>query len=106
MGNSWVVDLRHFLTDDGSLAEMPRPAMRLATYFGRIVRAVTVRDKSSLATGIRCRRRPSQRPCPGEVIAFIDYQNGSAIVWSCPVCGDNGIISGWEGTLWDWSVSA
>lgn len=103
---TWVVDLRHFLREDGSLAEMPRPAVRLATYFGQIVRAVTLRGNDSLSTGVRCRRRPSRRLCPGEIIAFIDDQSESAIVWACPVCGDNGIISGWGGTFWDWSVNA
>jgi len=23
------------------------------------------------------------------------------MVWHCPICGDNGIIRGWEGTFWD-----
>jgi hypothetical protein len=23
-----------------------------------------------------------------------------------PVCEDDGIISGWKGTIWDWSVNA
>jgi len=106
MGNSWVIDLRHFLNEDGALAEMPRPVSRLANYFGRIVKAVTSRNKDVLTIGIRCRRRPGHRSCLGEIIAFMDYERNSVIVWSCPICGDNGVISGWEGTVWDWSVSA
>jgi hypothetical protein len=23
------------------------------------------------------------------------------IVWDCPWCGENGVIRGWEDTLWD-----
>jgi len=23
------------------------------------------------------------------------------VLWFCPVCGDSGQISGWEGTFWD-----
>lgn len=23
------------------------------------------------------------------------------IYWHCPVCGDNGLISGWQDTFWD-----
>jgi hypothetical protein len=23
------------------------------------------------------------------------------MVWFCPMCGDNGIIRGWQGTFWD-----
>ena len=33
MGDTWIVDLRHYLTPAGALAEMPRPARRLAEYF-------------------------------------------------------------------------
>ena len=40
----------------------------------------------------------------GEIIAFMNEQE--AIFWSCPVCEDNGIISGWKGTIWDWSVNS
>jgi hypothetical protein len=104
MGNAWITDLRHFLNEDGSLANMPNRARTLAEYFGHIVKGVTTRQKDALATGVRCRKRPRQRRCPGEIIAFIDEQE--AISWSCPVCEDNGVISGWKGTLWDWSVNA
>ena len=106
MGNTWVTDLWHFLNDDGSLADMPRPAFNLATYFGRIVRAVTTRNKDTLVTGVRCRRRLGRRQCSGEIIAFVDEQRASAIDWSCQVCKDNGFISGWQDTIWDWSVRA
>jgi hypothetical protein len=104
MGNAWITDLRHFVNEDGSLATMPNRARALAEYFGRIVKGVTTRQKDALATGVRCRKRPRRRKCPGEIIAFIDEQE--AISWSCPVCEDNGVISGWKGTLWDWSVNA
>jgi hypothetical protein len=26
---------------------------------------------------------------------------GFRIHWHCPVCNDNGFISGWQATLWD-----
>jgi len=104
MGNAWIADLRHFVNEDGNLANMPNRALTLAEYCGHIVKGVTTRQKDALATGVRCRRRPGRRKCPGEIIAFIDEQE--AISWSCPVCEDNGVISGWKGTIWDWSVNA
>ena len=104
MGNAWITDVRHFLNDDGSRANLRNPGRTLAEYFGRIVKGVTTRQKDALATGVRCRKRPKRRKCPGEIIAFIDEQG--AISWSCPVCEDNGVISGWKGTIWDWSVNA
>ncbi len=105
MGNTWITDIRHFLDDDGSLvAGMPKQALKLANYFGRIIKAVTGRNGDTLSTGVNCRRRPGRKPCPGEVVAVVDEHG--AIFWSCPVCEDNGTISGWKGTMWDWSVSA
>lgn len=37
MGNTWVVDLRHYLTSDGAMAAMPPRARLLAEYFASIV---------------------------------------------------------------------
>ena len=99
-----ITDLRHFLNEDGSRAEMPNPARTCAEYFGRIVKGVTTRQRDALATGVRCRKRYRRSPCPGEIIAFINERD--AISWSCPVCEDNGVISGWKGTIWDWSVNS
>ena len=101
---AWITDLGHFLDEDGRRAEMPNPARTLAEYFGRIVKGVTTRQRDALATGVKCRKRFKRNKCPGEIIAFVDEQQ--AISWSCPVCEDNGVISGWKETIWDWSVNA
>jgi hypothetical protein len=71
MGNTWIFDLRHCLTPAGAFAEMPSPARRVAEYFASIV------------------------------LALPDPEHEEAISWYCPVCGDNGLIRGWQGTLWD-----
>ena len=101
---AWITDLRHFLDEDGSMADMPSRVHPIAGFFASIVKSVTTRQSHVLRTGVRCRRRPKRRPCPGEIIAFIDERH--SISWSCPVCKDSGVISGWEGTSWDWSVNA
>lgn len=33
-------------------------------------------------------------------MADLDRTSGH-ISWQCPVCGDHGLIHGWEGTLWN-----
>jgi len=103
MGDTWITNLRHLLDQDGALpVDLPDPAARLARYFGSIVEAVTGPARTGAPlTGIRCRRRPRHKPCPGQIIAFIDAENDSAIDWHCPVCGDNGLLSGWQNTTWD-----
>jgi hypothetical protein len=105
MGNTWVTDLRHFLNEEGIVPpDLPLPAERLAYYFGSIVKAVTSHKNLCLSpSGIRCRRRPKHRRCPGEILAFIDGEHNAAIRWQCPVCNDNGFISGWQESPWDLS---
>ena len=103
MGDTWISDIRHFLDADGRIPDdLPGPAFRIANYFGSIVKAVTSREEiQTNNTGIKCRRRPGRKSCPGEVLALIDEKNNLVINWQCPMCNDNGIISGWQGTFWD-----
>jgi hypothetical protein len=37
MGNTWIVDLRHYLDPSGAFADMPPRARLLAEYFASIV---------------------------------------------------------------------
>jgi len=50
----------------------------------------------------RCdaRRRPGRRPCAGLLTIFFDVDKND-VLWFCPVCDDQGRISGWEDTFWD-----
>ena len=103
MGNNWISDMRNFLDTDGMIPDdLPGPAYRIANYFGSIIEAVTsTKETKTWDTGIRCRRRPGRRRCHGVVQALIDEKNNFEINWQCPVCNDNGIISGWQDTFWD-----
>jgi hypothetical protein len=94
-----VADLRHFLDmpDDA-----PRPAIRLGLQLSAIVRAASVRPTGSGArSAIGCTRRPGRRPCEGLIMVF--RRTNGEIVWSCDACGDEGLISGWEGSPADGS---
>jgi hypothetical protein len=95
--------MQHFLDTDGFLPDdLPGPAYRLANFLGSIVEAVTSsKDQNLPSIGIRCRRRPRRKPCPGDILALIGDDNNFAISWRCAVCDDNGVISGWQGTIWD-----
>lgn len=104
MGNTWITDMRHYLDEAGSLGDMPSRVVSLALYFGSIVAWMTSHsDDTVQPTNVICRRRPGRRPCMGELFAsFRDDPFG--IDWSCPFCGDNGFIYGWEETMWDRGV--
>jgi len=97
MVDMWVVDLRHFLTPAGALAELPRPARVLAEYWVQIVAQGSLFGEP---VTLRCRRRPGRRACAGTLNIGLDLDL-DGLLWRCPVCGDNGIIHGWQGTFWD-----
>jgi hypothetical protein len=59
MANTWIVDLRHYLTSAGTLAELPRPARILAEYWTEIV---AQESNFAAPTALRCRRRPGIAP--------------------------------------------
>ena len=103
MGNTWITDMRHFLDSEGFVIQEPRPARLLAEHFCSIVEAVTRRQvrQQDWVTGVQCRRRPGRKACAGKIIAGMDQQDPTTIVWSCPLCGDNGYIRGWQETQWD-----
>ncbi|MBD3373953.1 hypothetical protein GF406_02865 [candidate division KSB1 bacterium] len=82
---------------------MPGSGRRLWQYLGSIVQAVTERgpDDREDQTPLRCRRRPGRKRCNGRILAMIPDEDPMTIHWFCPVCEDNGVITGWQGTLWD-----
>ena len=106
MADTWITDLTHFLADDRSIAPPSGPARRLAEYLGAIVAEITAEiGEQPRFDKVRCRRRPGRKPCSGRIESDIDLNDleSMVIIWRCPVCGDNGTIRNWEGTLWDCS---
>jgi hypothetical protein len=79
MGNTWVVDLRHYLNEAGAFAEMPSPARRLAEYFASIVVDATSNLDDEL--NFRCRRRPGRRRCVGVVMSYPSADDLKRIHW-------------------------
>jgi hypothetical protein len=100
---TWVTDLSHFIdAQTGHLpTNVPGPARRLMEHQTRIVAAATtaVGGDGRHPDQIKCHRRPGHRACPGviEHRLWADQR----ITWSCPSCGDNGVISNWQSTAWD-----
>jgi hypothetical protein len=44
----------------------------------------------------KCLRRPKRKPCKGELDIELDLAS-EQIHWSCSICGDEGVVSGWQG---------
>jgi len=95
MSNTLIVDPCHFLNKDGMIGDLPKPAERLVTYLGSIVKAVSHSGNNKpVSTAIICQRRPGHKRCTGRIVAGIDARHSYEIDWQCPSCGDNGIVSG------------
>ena len=106
MAPTLISDIRHFLDVqdlDKSFA-MPKPALELGKHLGSIVQAVTAGwdDRHHpVATTIDCRHRRRRNGCQGTIMAFL--ADDGRIQWECTNCEDRGVISGWQGTPWDFS---
>lgn len=93
-GRVFVADLRHYL----DLPEdAPAALRRQAAHLVSIVRAASARGVGAGATSaVGCIRRPGRRPCDGYVMVF--RRSSGEIAWACDTCGDEGVISGWQGS--------
>ncbi|MEP7191330.1 MAG: hypothetical protein ABI903_00520 [Actinomycetota bacterium] len=93
-----VTELSHYLELP---EETPGPARRLAADLYGIVRAATAGDAGTAWTSaLPCRRRPAHRLCHGRLVV-LRVGPPAPIHWQCSVCGDEGLISGWEDSPFD-----
>lgn len=93
-----VADLSHY--DDADPERYPS-AFRLAERLRAIVRAGTVIPGGfRLDSALRCHRRPGRRPCPGHLVVARD-EVPARIIWRCSCCNEGGMVSGWEGSVYD-----
>jgi hypothetical protein len=94
----FVADLRHYLDIPD---EAPGPARKMAEHLGFVVRAATAGEAGApWVSALTCRRRPANRPCAGHIAVF-RADLPAPIEWRCTACGDEGVISGWEDSLYD-----
>jgi hypothetical protein len=99
MGNSWYIDITHYLDEDGKIASDRPSTIALANYWGSLIVMASSKDTEYI---VKCRRRPNHKPCLEPIDGFIDPESDD-IVWGCIESGDSGTISNWRGTVWDMS---
>ena len=94
-------NLRHFLDEDGNVVDVTPEARQLLDFLGDIVEIATITYGSAMILAdTPCRMTINGKRCPGELEVWV-YAEDNKIGWECQACGDEGIISGWEGTPWD-----
>lgn len=100
MGNTRMINPPDLLDPDGEIPQ-GRGGSRITRHLTAMVSAVTERPSSSpMDTGLRCRRRPPRKPCPGVIQAGFE-PGTSTIRWQCSACDDQSWICGWHETRWD-----
>ena len=96
----WVINIQHWIDETKTVAAVPQLRQKVK----KLAEIITY--ATSLAAGMhtdsipKCWRRPKRKPCKG----ILDIHLGEStnqIHWYCEICGDEGVVTGWEGLIWD-----
>jgi hypothetical protein len=98
----WVIDIRHWLDETQTGAAAQRLKFKVKKLSEIITYATCVAAGIPVDQTPKCRRRLARKTCQGDLDIRLD-QNAGHISWRCPVCEDQGVISGWRGLIWDMS---
>ena len=91
-----ITNARHFLDSKGAIAPQSGPARKMAEFIGAIISQATHPNPDpDNDIAVKCR----EKKCSGEIVAV--NVGGGEIIWRCTQCNEEGIISDWQGTLWD-----
>jgi len=99
-GATYVVDLRHFLDQNGlPPLEAPKQLLKAIAFYGSIIEAGSSHPVGTqFPSALPCRRRS----CSGQGLTIANARD-EVIYWECPRCGENGCISHWQGSNHDLS---
>jgi hypothetical protein len=91
--------MTHFLDETGNIPkQIAKEARELASFFALVIDATTKKFPSSVTqTEIRC----FEKRCDGTIKSELLSVNDE-IHWICSICQNEGRISGWQGTKWDY----
>lgn len=97
-----VVDIRHLLDESLTGPELPTLKFKVQKLTEIITYATAKQAGVSVDVLPRCWREPKRMPCVGELQTSINPDTNE-IHWRCPDCGDEGVVTGWSGLIWDMS---
>jgi len=95
--------MQHFLDETGNIPkQIPKEGRELANFLALIVDETTKSMPLILtSTEIRC----FNKGCHGLIKSSVSRAKAE-IHWHCNVCGNEGVISNWQGTRWDNNISS
>ena len=96
----WVINIRHWLDETLSVPAVPQLRLKVQKLGEIITYATAVEAGIPVDVQPRCWRKPKRKPCPGELEISLNPDT-KQIHWLCTECGDEGVVTGWEGLIWD-----
>ncbi len=98
----WVIDIRHWLDETKSGPGVPQLRLKVKKLSEIITHATSVTAGIPVDEAPKCWRRPNRKPCTGILDIHLNQDTGQ-IYWKCTVCQDEGVVTGWNGLIWDMS---
>jgi hypothetical protein len=96
----WVINIQDWLNETKTGPVVPRLKRKVDKITEIITYATSQLSETPTDSPPKCWRRPGRKPCTGTFDVFLDPLTDE-IFWYCPICQDEGVISGWEGLIWD-----
>ena len=97
----WVIDIRHWLDNETQTGPgVPQLKSKVKKITEIITYATSVEAGISVDSPPKCWRRPKRKPCKGKLDIELVPETGQ-IHWICPICQDEGVVTGWEDLIWD-----
>jgi len=96
----WVINIQHWLDATKTAAGVPQLRLKVKKLSEIIIYATSMTVGIPIQQIPKCWRRPKRKPCNGELDILLEEETRQ-IHWYCTVCGDEGVVSGWEGLIWD-----
>ncbi len=96
----WVINIQHWLDETKTASAVPQLRLKVKKLAEIITYATSVAAGIPIDSIPKCWRRPKRKPCK-EILGIHLNENTNQIHWYCSSCYDEGIVTGWEGLIWD-----
>jgi hypothetical protein len=96
----WVINIQHWLDETKTTAAIPQLRSKVQKLTEIITYATSVVAGRPTDPIPKCWRRPKRKPCEGILNIHIG-ENSDQIHWYCSICNDEGVVTGWDGLIWD-----
>lgn len=98
----WIIDIRHWLNEEGTEPGAPQLKNKIKKLTEIILYVTSTKAGIKSPPVPECWRRPKRKPCVGKLDMSLDPEE-KVIRFYCPKCKDEGVITGWQGLIWDLS---